>query len=1022
MASLHEALRLQVQDFDVKEWLKTHGVDEVDDQAQTALHIACTEGNFTVAKALVRKKANVNVEDGKKWTPLHCAASGSHYEICELLIQNRANVNALTADDSCAMGYIAKGHRGDSAVQTKLMDLMLSKGADVDVRNKHDETPLLRSALVGSEQAVGWLLANGADSMATNKYGETLLHAAVRSGRPSIVKLALTYGVDIFAKSDQSKTAFDEAKEMGHDEVIAVLDNFLDGPNEAVKRFREELAPLLALESSKKRRSQVRAARGSIYLSTGGNDGVTKEVTQSVRTLLALLQTEASAIAALPSGRAIVEQCKRLDELLPGSTEETASPAAEMAKEEPPPAAEAPVHDTEQAGSPAPQVPPKRVASSAAEPTAPRPPPKRIPSEPAAPPRVPQRRNATDSKAVEEAVRQESAPLSGSLDTLKRRSATMGGGRGRGRGGAQRGRGAARGGGRGSGRALPTPPGPSLSASMGSNAPSPSAPTAALRASTGDEAPERKPPRLTRSVSPPPNIGNGPTPAASVSPPAPVGTVKRPTPPAASLAPRRRERAASDCGNGSQLVPRQNNEVQKRIVAAEKMDIVAKLQAMANQQGQAGEKGDKAKDLTASGGKKAKKEKGSGSLLKKKGAISAGFATLKRSSVMKDSRDEDAESPAKERKSKPKPEPEPEPEPEVPKTDPMVYWNELSPPEPKLLQQPQKLGDDATAEDKQMQTRNTALEEIICTETQYVRSLAVVIAFYLKPLRNDHGDLVSAGELQKIFSNVEALHKVSSRLLAMLNEQVQKPPAEQRIGDIFLGELKELAIYNTYCTNQVDSMTTLQELRDTKPAFVDFLEETKQHELTTAEPVDGLLIKPFQRICRYVLLLRELHKRTPKQWEDKAQIKAAMDGVDSIVREANETKRVMDNLMKTQEIQEKLDCDLDIKRAVKFVLEGDFKELDAKGHPEKRHFFLFNSLLIVAKPKKGGKYTMRDQIPIENCIIWDVADSGKVKHAFQIVRTDATTKLVMICSSNAQKDNWMNAINENISSSGAFVW
>ena len=98
--SLHEALRLQVQDFDVKEWLKTHPVDEVDDQQQTPLHIAATEGNFAVVKTLLRKRANVNQEDSKQWTPLHCAASGNHYDICDLLIQNRANVNAVTADDS----------------------------------------------------------------------------------------------------------------------------------------------------------------------------------------------------------------------------------------------------------------------------------------------------------------------------------------------------------------------------------------------------------------------------------------------------------------------------------------------------------------------------------------------------------------------------------------------------------------------------------------------------------------------------------------------------------------------------------------------------------------------------------------------------------------------------------------------------------------------------------------------------------------------------------------------------------
>jgi hypothetical protein len=67
--------------------------------------------------------------------------------------------------------------------------------------------------------------------------------------------------------------------------------------------------------------------------------------------------------------------------------------------------------------------------------------------------------------------------------------------------------------------------------------------------------------------------------------------------------------------------------------------------------------------------------------------------------------------------------------------------------------------------------------------------------------------------------------------------------------------------------------------------------------------LEGFLIKPFQRICRYVLLLKELYKNTPKHWVDYNNIANAIEGVDSIVREANEAKRVMDNLHKILQIQ-----------------------------------------------------------------------------------------------------------------------
>ena len=108
---------------------------------------------------------------------------------------------------------------------------------------------------------------------------------------------------------------------------------------------------------------------------------------------------------------------------------------------------------------------------------------------------------------------------------------------------------------------------------------------------------------------------------------------------------------------------------------------------------------------------------------------------------------------------------------------------------------------------------------------------------------------------------------------------------------------------------------------------------------------------------------------------------------------------------------------MDTSRAVKFVLEGDFKEYD-KSHYMKRHFFLFNNLLLITKVGLlKSKHTVKYSIPIENCIVWDKTDlPGKI--AFQIVRTDSTEKVVFICTSDGMKTNWMNQINDCISASG----
>jgi predicted nucleotide-binding protein (sugar kinase/HSP70/actin superfamily) len=73
------------------------------------------------------------------------------------------------------------------------------------------------------------------------------------------------------------------------------------------------------------------------------------------------------------------------------------------------------------------------------------------------------------------------------------------------------------------------------------------------------------------------------------------------------------------------------------------------------------------------------------------------------------------------------------------------------------------------------------------------------------------------------------------------------------------------------------------------------------------QDVNGYLIKPFQRVCKYVLLLKELLKNTPSEWSDAVECETAMHTIDAIVRKANEIQRIFDNLTKLHEVQSMID-------------------------------------------------------------------------------------------------------------------
>ena len=69
------------------------------------------------------------------------------------------------------------------------------------------------------------------------------------------------------------------------------------------------------------------------------------------------------------------------------------------------------------------------------------------------------------------------------------------------------------------------------------------------------------------------------------------------------------------------------------------------------------------------------------------------------------------------------------------------------------------------------------------------------------------------------------------------------------------------------------------------------------------QDLHSYLIKPFQRITRYPLLLKELLKQTSKSSKDYQYLEDSISRIDAIVKDANEEKRLNDTVIKMIEIQ-----------------------------------------------------------------------------------------------------------------------
>ena len=135
-------------------------------------------------------------------------------------------------------------------------------------------------------------------------------------------------------------------------------------------------------------------------------------------------------------------------------------------------------------------------------------------------------------------------------------------------------------------------------------------------------------------------------------------------------------------------------------------------------------------------------------------------------------------------------------------------------------------------------------------------SLICLVQLYLRPLRDEFKDILGQYEVKKLFKNAEALWDIHLRILSLLQEEEKKPPREQEIGNVFSQMKEALGEYNTYCANQQTSSETAEKLMKENSKFRELVEEIQQLEPCNRQEFYSFLLKPFQRICRYSLLLK----------------------------------------------------------------------------------------------------------------------------------------------------------------------
>jgi hypothetical protein len=82
-------------------------VNELEENKQTPLHLACFLGDLEIVQKLVGRGANVNSNDGLNGTPLHMACHKGHAKVAEFLIGHGAKLDICSNEDGSTPLHIA---------------------------------------------------------------------------------------------------------------------------------------------------------------------------------------------------------------------------------------------------------------------------------------------------------------------------------------------------------------------------------------------------------------------------------------------------------------------------------------------------------------------------------------------------------------------------------------------------------------------------------------------------------------------------------------------------------------------------------------------------------------------------------------------------------------------------------------------------------------------------------------------------------------------------------------------------
>nr|XP_054354978.1 phosphatidylinositol 3,4,5-trisphosphate-dependent Rac exchanger 2 protein isoform X2 [Pongo pygmaeus] len=339
--------------------------------------------------------------------------------------------------------------------------------------------------------------------------------------------------------------------------------------------------------------------------------------------------------------------------------------------------------------------------------------------------------------------------------------------------------------------------------------------------------------------------------------------------------------------------------------------------------------------------------------------------------------------------------------------------------------------------EKQLRLRVCVLSELQKTERDYVGTLEFLVSAFLHRMNQCAASKVDKNVTEEtvkmLFSNIEDILAVHKEFLKVVEECLHpEPNAQQEVGTCFLHFKDKFRIYDEYCSNHEKAQKLLLELNKIRTIRTFLLNcMLLGGRKNTDVPLEGYLVTPIQRICKYPLILKELLKRTPRKHSDYAAVMEALQAMKAVCSNINEAKRQMEKLEVLEEWQSHIEGwegSNITDTCTEMLMCGVLLKISS-GNIQERVFFLFNNLLVYCKRKHrrlknskastdGHRYLFRGRINTEVMEVENVDDgtadfhsSGHiVVNGWKIHNTAKNKWFVCMAKTPEEKHEWFEAI------------